>query len=459
MQRGGQIIKPLSDTKSKLSALRDVVMDFHRRESFLDAKERVYTNHFQLTLRPDQELYEYKIESNLPGRNKRKFRALMKTVLGSYSFLVNNAASFATDHIDTIIAWKPLHLLIGSDPEHLKIHGDGQSPGSRWRLQPELLDGLTPIIVTFNFERIVDVTGLLRHTDIDPNYATIDLEPRKRALNILISKCFSEATPNMIQLGANKFFNKRGTSALRGSVSLSTMRGYYYTVKAGVRNVLLNINPCTSAFFNNVMVSQVMNDKPTFNPWELEGVLKGLRVYIELDRGDKNDTAAYKRLNTPQARVKTIQGLGDSLQQQTFQDANGVQQNVLAHLQIGKWSTLSVDVLELTSESVPKQNHTLSESSSCQSRIVFGPKVVLSRRFADRTLSDVQERSPVIIDGFYARDCVLGALRRCCQGGYRGAQSTWYSSLAKRRFTIGKFLASLLGRTTNSSSQTALLLS
>ncbi|KAJ4341740.1 hypothetical protein N0V95_007132 [Ascochyta clinopodiicola] len=338
MLRGGLIIKPKADTKQKLSVLQTVEADFHTRESFVDAKGRVYTNHFQLIIQPDQKLYRYKIASTLQGKDKRKIRALMKTTLASYDFLRDNSAFFATDHFDTIIAWKPLHSLIGTP--HLRISGDGQTPNSTWRLRPELLDGETAIGITFIFEGMVDVGSLLKHTDTDPNYASADLEPTKRALNILISKCFGEATPDMVQVGANKFFSKRGTNALKDrsqtSVSLCTMRGYYYTVKAGVRHVLLNINPCTSAFFNNVRVSEVIQDSLTFKQWEVEGALRGLRVHIELKRGDKNKPDDYERLNSPQARVKTIQGFGSQLQHQNFKDGNGVTHNVLTHLQNSK---------------------------------------------------------------------------------------------------------------------------
>ncbi|UPX17281.1 uncharacterized protein EKO05_0007647 [Ascochyta rabiei] len=336
MVRGGLIIKPKPDTKEKLSVLQTVKADFHTRESFVDAKGRVYTNHFQLTIQPDQKLYQYKIGSTLQGRNKRKIRALMKTTMDSYDFLKDHSAFFATNHFDTIVAWKPLHSSVG--PQHHRIDGDGQNAGSAWMLQHQLQDGLTNIGITFIFEGMVDVASLLKHTNIGPNYASADLEPAKRALNIIVSKCFGETTSDMVQVGANKFFSKRGTNALRGSarqnsVSLCTMRGYYYTVKAGVRHVLLNVNPCTSAFFNNVRVSEVMRDTLTFNRWEVEGVLRGLRVHIELLRGDQNKPEAYERLNTPQARVKTIQGFGDLLRDQYFDDVNGVRHNVLIHLQ------------------------------------------------------------------------------------------------------------------------------
>lgn len=335
MQRGGRLIIPKPDTQQKLSAARDVATDFHPREKFLNTNGKVYTNHFRLILRPNQKLYKYRIQSTLPGKNRRKLRALMITLIKTHDFLRNHKPSFATDHFDTIIAWEPLHAWIGS--QHRLIDGNGQTFPSTWQLQPDLLDGLSAIGTTFAFEGMVDVLSLVEHTEIDPDHASVDLEPTKRALNIIISKCFSESTTDMVQVGANKFFYKRGTKELKKSVALCAMRGYYYTVKAGVRNVLLNINPCTSAFFNNVRVSEVMNDTLAFNHWEWEGVLRGLRVRIELLRGDKNDTEAYKRLNSSEARVKTVQGLGLPLDQQEFSDSNDDCHIVYEHLRDSKY--------------------------------------------------------------------------------------------------------------------------
>ncbi|KAF3038916.1 hypothetical protein E8E11_000595 [Didymella keratinophila] len=275
------------------------------------------------------------------GQTKRKIRALIKTAISSYAFLRDNEASFATDYFATNIAWKPLHATIGT--QHLQIHGDGTAPDSVWQLRPDMRDEPNDVRVSFTYAGMVDIASLLGHTNINPTYAAADLEPTKRALNVIISKCFGQTTNDMVQIGANKFFCTRGTSTLSGignggtmqdSVALCTTKGYYFTVKASVRNVLLNINPCTSAFFNKVLVSDVMNDTMTFKPCEREGVLRGLRVRIELDRGNKPaDPTAFARFNTPQASCKTVQGLGDAVEDQEFDDENGNLIKVLDHLQ------------------------------------------------------------------------------------------------------------------------------
>jgi hypothetical protein len=336
------------DTDQKLSALRGVDLDYHTRQGFVKSTSRVYTNHFQIKIQPTQQLFMYKLESTMPGRNKRKTRALVKTAMQSYPFLSSNSAHFATDHFETIIAWTPL---VPHGAGHVLQNGDEQSPGSQWRL-PDMQDDGLSFQVYFSFEGMVDVAGLLQHIDMDPAAAAIDMEPTKRALNILVSKCFGEATTGMVQTGADKFFLKVGTSELRGthrgalraSTSLCAMRGYYYTIKLGVRDILLNINSGVSAFYRPVLVSDLMRDRLTFSQHEVESALRGLRVHINYLRGDASDPAALARLNTVQARVKTIQGLGQPLEDEYWQDANTGQTHYgLAHLEnSGYWNIILI---------------------------------------------------------------------------------------------------------------------
>jgi eukaryotic translation initiation factor 2C len=339
LRKTANIIMARGDTVQKLGALRNLNMDFPAREGFINATSMVYTNHFQIKLRSDQQLYRYNIETSMTGKNKRKMKALVKTAIQTYGFLSNNTANFATDYFETIISWAPLHPLVGN--QYKLVNGNGQGIGSSWQL-PELQDDGLALRVNITFDSMVDIDSFLRHTNIDPNHATTDLEPTKRALNILVSKCFGEATTNMIQTGANKFFCKGGSASLTDnnrsiSRSLCTLRGYYYTIKAGIREVLLNINTGTSAFYQPILVSELMLDHNTFYDRELEQALKGVRVHIEYERGDKQkDAATWDRLNSTRARVKTIQGLGLSVRKQVFKDENDKVHTVKNHLEHSK---------------------------------------------------------------------------------------------------------------------------
>jgi hypothetical protein len=374
-------IQKRSDTDQKLAALRNLNLRFHARQGFVKATSHVYTNHFQIKIQKDVKLYKYKLESTLLGKNKRSARALMKTAMESYSFLSTNTANYATDHFDTIISWVPLQP---QEAGYLLLNGDGHAPGSQWRL-PDLQDGGPAFQVSLLFEGLVDVKSLIDHTNIAPGSHQVDMEPTKRVLNILIAKCFTKATNNMVQTGANKFFLKSGRQPLSGrlghsahqdSVSLCTMRGYYYTIKPGIREVLLNINSGVSAFYMPVLVSKLMNDKLTFSPHELESVLKGVRVHIQYERGDPKDTALWDRLNSPQARVKTIQGLGQALEEEEWFDAANNRHGVLDHLMSSRSSQMLTNA-SLTFHSI-QQDLSVPEVESRESWLDPGSEMVCS---------------------------------------------------------------------------------
>lgn len=228
------------------------------------------------------------------GKNKRKIRAIIKAAIENSDFLKNNKRNFATDYSETIIAWEPLHGLVGL--KFTRTIGDGAT-GSEWKLD-DFEESGTVLPLRFKFERIIDTKSLVGYKDIDPTCADTDIQPIIRALNILISKCFDESTKyQTLQSGANKFYLKDAYENINigeardYSRSLCAMRGYNYTIKPGIGRLLLNINAATSAFFLAGPLEQVLNDKVTFKNFkgrDHEALVRGLRVYIKYDRGDKN---------------------------------------------------------------------------------------------------------------------------------------------------------------------------
>ncbi|CAN9251435.1 unnamed protein product [Alternaria alternata] len=326
--RDGIRVGPSKQTVEQLQALatHDIVGKYPIRKGFAEPTHDVYTNHYDISITHGTILYEYKILPAMSGKNKRRIRAIIKAAIENSDFLKNNKRNFATDYFETIIAWEPLHGLIG--PEFTRTIGDGAT-GSEWKLD-DFEESGTVLPLRFKFERIIDTKSLVGYKDIDPACADTDIQPIIRALNILISKCFDESTKyQTLQSGANKFYLKDAYEnisigeARNYSRSLCAMRGYNYTIKPGIGRLLLNINAAMSAFFLAGPLEQVLNDKVTFKDFkgrDYEALVRGLRVYINYDRGDKNqDLEAWKRLNSKEGRTKTIQGLGTSLSTQDFE--------------------------------------------------------------------------------------------------------------------------------------------
>ncbi|KAF2748589.1 Piwi-domain-containing protein [Sporormia fimetaria CBS 119925] len=277
-------------------------------------KGPVVTNYFELQLeKPKVVLYEYKIEADLGGRNKRMIKALITRLVNNCDVLRTNQENFATDYFDTIIAWTDLGALLRKPPNGSQPPDDAVN---QWQLDPPLPDGNEKISLTLRFEGEVDVDTLQRYTQSDPAVHGWNREPTLKALNIIVSKCFNEGTGGVQQLGANKFYLEDAYERLGSSRSLYSIRGYYYTVKAGFDKIRLNVNTATSAFYRPILVSELMGDaNGTWSNMEIEDVLRGLRVYITYERGDLDDTATSARLNAEDSRIKMIAGLGEPLEE------------------------------------------------------------------------------------------------------------------------------------------------
>lgn len=117
---------------------------------------------------------------------------------------------------------------------------------------------------------------------------------------------------------ANKFFVKTARKRLDTSISLETTRGYFYTIKPGMGNIILNFNIATSAFFRPILVSEFLEDRATFTNGKAESLLKNMLVHIEFDRFYE-DKEKMDKLNSEPSRMKTISGLSEqSIDQLTF---------------------------------------------------------------------------------------------------------------------------------------------
>jgi eukaryotic translation initiation factor 2C len=146
------------------------------------------------------------------------------------------------------------------------------------------------------------------------------------ALNIVIAKCFGGG---VVRTGSNKFFLETGWTVLGNSLDspLCTIRGYYFSTRPGMRKILLTVNSCTSAFFQPLRLSELMNTRniELFGK-EYTSMLAGLRVFIDYDRigQDKTKTSS---LNQPENRIKRISELGAACNRQKFtwkkRDAKG----------------------------------------------------------------------------------------------------------------------------------------
>ncbi|KAF2024620.1 hypothetical protein EK21DRAFT_117599 [Setomelanomma holmii] len=327
--------------RSKVSAwsTSGLQLQYPLRPMYTTAKDEVITNHFRIGIDDEVPLHQYKILLTLSGKSKRKIRLIIEIAIEQCAFLNDNKAKFATDYFDTIIAWTNLHEMISSSVRP-RTQGDGQAIGSTWHLVT-LQDGPATLSLELRYESIVDTRNLIDHSVGDVAYANTDLQPMLRALDILVSKSFDERPVETVRTGANKFFLKASRQDLTDgkkphatvSTSLCTLRGYSYMIKPAGDCILLNVNAATSAFWKPVLLSTVFQDWATFTTEaELFKALRGVRVYIVHERGDREDTETYARLNSDRARVKPVEGFGFRFDKEEFyEEGKKDNTNVLEH--------------------------------------------------------------------------------------------------------------------------------
>ena len=269
---------------------------FPPRESFFDdhsKQEVILTNHFEYKLNTDT-FYEYRI-LDLGTKNRKRMRDLIGSAMTHWSFLQQNMDFIATNYIDTVVSWKPLHLDL---PEN-SCEWFHDIPSSN----------RDPIRARFKFANSFDADKLREYASAQPSYARENFEDIARCLNIVISKSFGNG---IHKLSSNKFFVKSARAKLfdRGTTSnqLELIRGYFYSVKPGMDNIILNFNICTSAVFRPIALDDFLYRNNTFTcdpPEKLESILRGKTVYLKLDRKDK-DLEKQKVLNSEKSRYWKI---------------------------------------------------------------------------------------------------------------------------------------------------------
>jgi eukaryotic translation initiation factor 2C len=283
------------DMTDRTSILTNKEPQFPLRQDFFPIQKspKILTNHFEYGVESGTIFYEYKI-LGLVMKDRRKLKALMKNVIQNSDFLSSNESSFATNYIDTIVAWKSLHATLDAG-----LHDPGDN-STEWHRSITVGDHQIPF--RFRFVKKIPVHDLEQYAHGDPSYESVNFDDIARCLNLVISKSFS---PEVHKLSANKFFVKKARVLLDVSNCLELIRGYFYSVKPGMGNIILNFNIATSAVFRPITVDDFLNGNNTFDKSTVAHILRGKSVYLDRERQD-SDPKKEAHLNSEDARYFNI---------------------------------------------------------------------------------------------------------------------------------------------------------
>ncbi|KAK4556973.1 hypothetical protein LTR86_005954 [Recurvomyces mirabilis] len=189
----------------------------------------------------------------------------------------------------------------------------GQTPGSTFFQlgNPANVDSW----VRISFNRTLDLTQPVGDLWYDATTATWDDSTPgilQRGLNAFFTRFVRNNTPQFYtRAGLNKSFSNaagEGLDTNGRAVSLRAMRGYFLSTRAGTDSMYLNINTATSPFFENLLVTQLLNAwlggvRPRRNEPEVFKALVGAKVMLDYPVND-----ASTAFPTPTSRYRFIQG-------------------------------------------------------------------------------------------------------------------------------------------------------
>jgi hypothetical protein len=147
----------------------------------------VLTNHFEISIDPKSELFEYQIIGIPADCTTRQKQPIVNTILQSVPFLRDNAAYIATDYNETIVAWKNLNNL--TPYSYVNAGSSHSLDGREWKIL-DIENDHDPLQITLRFRRMVDLASLQRYVTSDPTLSAWNSSAVCNVLNIVISKCF-----------------------------------------------------------------------------------------------------------------------------------------------------------------------------------------------------------------------------------------------------------------------------
>ncbi|CAI6332683.1 unnamed protein product [Periconia digitata] len=280
------------------------------RQKFLQTKppgsKVVVTNHFEYNIHVDN-LYEYQI-LDINEKDRRKTKNIFARTIEKTPFLAQNRDKFATDYISTIVAWDRLGPEMKNEEE--------------MALTIPSFTGKN-IHLRFKFVATHRVSDLRDYSFGKPAFEDKNIGDISKCMNIVFSGRFDPAIVH--KQSSNKFFVKNARGSLRfdrnmgDSQSLEIIRGYYYNIKAGMGNIVLNFNLATSAFYRPILVSEFLDDPKTF-AGKQKAELKGLRVVLVAERRQSKDgkNVGSGADKSKSHKIYKVAELGEKIESQTF---------------------------------------------------------------------------------------------------------------------------------------------
>lgn len=244
---------------------------------------KLRSNFFPLSLSPtNATMYEYDVAitpaaGTAARRVKRRIFQLAELTTEWHGGL---RGVVAHDHASKVIASKQL-----SQPLSLAVRfydEDEAGPSA----------AATTYTLTFTFTQTIALAPLMQYLQGRPEQKSLDIQPALAALNIILAAHPSRTGHNGggVMVGRNKFFFPSDVQ-LPLTGGLEAWRGFYSSVRPAHKQLMVNVNACTTAFYKpqNLADAMIEFQQATFGG-RFTAFVKGVRVqttHLKRRRGVK----------------------------------------------------------------------------------------------------------------------------------------------------------------------------
>ncbi|KAF9444196.1 argonaute-like protein [Macrolepiota fuliginosa MF-IS2] len=227
------------------------------------------TNYFPVTI-PKGPFYEYEIVIMPTVSIKRVRRRILELAEDTQDWKATLAGSVAHDHSAKLVARKQL-------PESLTIRvpfydedEDPPAPGAPAGKEYTLVVKFVQELETESLKRVI--AG-------DPQYRTHDIMPIISAFNLILAAHPTRSGGGGVMVGRNKFFMPSNNPSMPLGGGLEAVRGFYSSVRTAHRQLMVNVNVCTTAFYKPGNLADALSEflRTGFGA-RATAFVKGLRI-------------------------------------------------------------------------------------------------------------------------------------------------------------------------------------
>ncbi|KAI1792391.1 argonaute-like protein [Ganoderma leucocontextum] len=271
---------------------------------------KLRTNFFPVTL-PKGPFHEYDVQLDPPVTNKRLRRRIFQLAeLSNEWKRAKMTSRVAHDHSSKLIAPNTL-----PQPLQIKIIYSDEDEDDEQRDKDREPKEYT---MTIKYTQPIDIDAMLRYLNGDPQQRLYDFMPLVNAMNIILSAYPNRVAGGGVMVGRNKFFHPSPSAPpvpLGGG--LEAWRGFYSSVRPAWKQLMVNVNVCTTAFYipGNLAerLIEFMNLSPIARPATF---VRGVRVKTT-HLGYRKTVKTVAKVNARQ-HVFTAEGMGQVTVEQYF---------------------------------------------------------------------------------------------------------------------------------------------